>query len=291
MPETTDCSAPLWRLIDSGPGDGAWNLALDEAIFRCVRERRSPPTLRLYAWDAPALSLGYAQDAAREVDLAACRARGIAVLRRPSGGRAVLHDREVTYSVAVPAGEAGFGSGLDEAYRAVAAGLLAGLRLLGVDAALALRAPTGARPLRHPGCFASASRHEIVAGGRKIVGSAQRRSGGAFLQHGSILVEGHAEALGRLLLSPQRMEGAAVMTGLRDLLQPCPGYPEVSAAVAEGCAAAWGARLVRGAPSADEMEIARELEGEVRRVDKARTPGLPCAGIPSRSLRMQEDAY
>jgi lipoate-protein ligase A len=291
MSDTTDRRAPAWRLIDSGPGDGAWNLALDEAIFRCVRERRSQPTLRLYAWTAPALSLGYGQDAARDVDLAACAERGIPVLRRPSGGRAVLHDREVTYSVAVPAGEPPFGRGLDEAYRAVAAGLLAGLRLLGVEAALALPAPAGGRRGRHPGCFASVSRHEIVAGGRKIVGSAQRRSGGAFLQHGSILLEGHGEALAPLLRPPGGKGGTAAMAGLRELLRPCPGYPEVAAAVARGCAAAWGVRWRREEPTAEEISVARRLEDTVRRVDKAGTPGLPCTGIPSRPLRMQEDAY
>jgi len=89
-----------WRLIDSGPGPGPWNLALDEAIFHAVRAGASPPTLRLYRWSAPALSIGYAQDRDRDVDRDACRARGIAVLRRITGGRAVLHDAEVTYSVA-----------------------------------------------------------------------------------------------------------------------------------------------------------------------------------------------
>jgi len=257
-----------WRLIDSGPGPGAWNLALDEAIFDAVRARRSPPTLRLYGWDAPTLSLGYAQDPARDLDAAACAAAGIAVVRRASGGRAVLHDREVTYSVAVPAGTTAFGTNLDAAYRAIAAGLLAGLRLLGVDAALAPAVRGRARAARHPGCFASASRHEILAGGRKLVGSAQRRSGGAFLQHGSILLEGHAERLARLLRpnaaggrTGEGDRGGDAMTGLADLLRHCPEYGEVAAAVAAGCAAAWGARLVPGEPTAAEVAAARALTG------------------------------
>ena len=260
---------PPWRLIDSGPGPGAWNLALDEAIFDAVRERRSPPTLRLYGWEAPTLSLGYAQDAARDLDHAACAAAGIAVVRRATGGRAVLHDREVTYSVAVPAGTTPFGAGLDAAYRAVAAGLLAGLRLLGVDASLAPAGRGRASGPRHPGCFAAASRHEILADGRKLVGSAQRRSGGAFLQHGSILLESHGERLARLLCRRAAVGGGpgdrdrdnGEMAGLADLLRPCPAYGRIAAAVAAGCAAAWGVRLVPGEPTAGEVAAARALTG------------------------------
>ncbi|HWR98200.1 MAG TPA: lipoate--protein ligase family protein [Candidatus Methanoperedens sp.] len=247
-----------WRLIDSGLASGAWNLALDEAIFAGVRERRSPPTLRFYAWSSPTLSLGYAQDPERDLDLEACAAACVAVIRRATGGRAVLHDREVTYSVAVPGEEPPFGAGLDAAYRAVAAGLLAGLRLLGVkEASLAPGRRGGAHRPRHPGCFASVSRHEIVAGGHKLVGSAQRRSGGAFLQHGSILLEGHGAPLARLLRARRgatRAPGA--MAGLADLLRPCPTYREIVAAVTAGCAGAWGVRLLPGAPTAGELAAA-----------------------------------
>jgi len=249
-----------WRLIDSGPGEGAWNLALDDAIFRSVRERRSPPTLRLYAWAAPTLSLGYGQDRDDDVDLAACAARGIPVIRRATGGRAVLHDREITYSVAVPAGAEPFGAGLDAAYSAVAAGLLAGLQQLGLEASLAPRERGGAPPGRRAGCFASVARHEIVACGRKLVGSAQRRSGGAFLQQGSILLEGHGDRLDQLLRPRADAAGQGAMAGLAELLRPCPGHAETVAAIAEGCAASWGVRLLPGEPTAAEAAGARELE-------------------------------
>jgi lipoate-protein ligase A len=227
-----------------------------------VRARRSPPTLRLYRWAAPTLTIGYAQDRGRDVDLAACRARGVEVVRRATGGRAVLHDAELTYSVAVPAGEPGFGTGLDESLRAVAAGLLAALRLLGVDAAVPAGSHRGAaRRLRHPGCFAAPARHEIVVGGRKLVGSAQRRRDGAFLQHGSILIAGHGEPLGELL----RAGAAAGATGLRmvglaELLDPCPPSPRLAAALAAGCAAAWGCAFTAAGPDPQEVRAARELE-------------------------------
>lgn len=250
-----------WRLIDSGAAPGPWNLALDEAIFEAVRAGASPPTLRLYRWSAPALSIGYAQDRERDVDRAACRARGIEVLRRVTGGRAVLHDAEVTYSVSVPAGVPGFGDGIDEANRRVAAGLVAGLRLLGLGAAVAdpgERRP--ARSPRQPACFAAAARHEITIEGRKLVGSAQRREAGAFLQHGSILIESHDALLDLVLRGPRAPKRGAGMAGLADLLPFRPALETVVAAVAAGCAAAWGARLLPGGISVAEERAARTLE-------------------------------
>ncbi len=260
-------SRDAWRLIDSGPAPGPWNLALDDAIFRSVRERLSPPTLRLYAWSRPTLSLGYAQDRDREVDLERCRRAGVEVLRRASGGRAVLHDRELTYSVAAPAGVARFGSGLEAAYRAVSAGIVAGLRLLGVPAACAPapRAPAGAA--RPPGCFAAAARHEVTVHGRKLVGSAQRRRDGAFLQHGSILIAGHAEALERLLRRPGGAGAGTAMIGLVDVLDPCPGPAAIAGAVVAGCAAVWGVALRPGGPSAGELRLAGAYEARRYRAE------------------------
>jgi len=249
----------VWHLIDSGPAPGSWNLALDDAIFQSVRTGSSPPTLRLYRWSSPALSIGYAQDRDRDVDRDACRARGIDVIRRITGGRAVLHDAEVTYSVSAPAGLPGFGTGLDEAYRRVAAGLIAGLRLLGLrTAAPAPRDPS--RPRRQAACFATTARHEIAVEGRKLVGSAQRREGGAFLQHGSILLESHDELLGQVLRGHAATKSAAGMTGLADVLARCPTPETAAAAIAGGCAAAWGVRFLPVGISPAEERSARTLE-------------------------------
>jgi len=252
----------IWRFIDSGPGPGPWNLALDEAIFQSVRTGASPPTLRLYRWSAPALTIGYAQDRDRDVDRAACRARGIAVIRRVTGGRAVLHDAEVTYSVAAPAGLPGFGTGLDAAYRRVAAGLIAGLRLLGLRAALPAPGPRDpTRPPRQAACFAAPARHEIAVAGRKLIGSAQRRERGAFLQHGSILLESHEALLGQVLRSHPATKRATGMVGLADVLPRRPAPVTVVAAIVGGCAAAWDARFLPGEVSPAEAQAARALEG------------------------------
>ncbi len=250
-----------WRLIVSGAGPGHRNLALDEAIFRSVRARRSPPTLRLYRWSSPTLTIGYTQNRERDVDRTACRVRGIDVIRRVTGGRAVLHDAEVTYSVSAPAGQPGFGTGLEQAYRRIAAGLLDGLRRLGLGAAMSSPgARESPRPSRHPGCFATTARSEIEIDGRKLVGSAQRREKDAFLQHGSILLESHGALLETVLRGCNGKDSVAGMTGLAEVLHPCPTPEALAAAVVDGCAAAWGVRFVPGEPSGAEELDSRELE-------------------------------
>ncbi|MBX7118324.1 MAG: hypothetical protein K1X31_04910 [Gemmatimonadaceae bacterium] len=173
--------APRWRLLRSASADGATNMATDAALLACARRDRIA-TLRLYGWDAPTLSLGRHERARGVIDPTACAARGIGVVRRPTGGRALLHHREVTYSVTAPATLS-----LAESYAAINALLLAGLARLGVAAAPA--APRG-RPLRPEGaaCFAEPAAGELIVGGRKLVGSAQLREDGAMLQHGSILL-------------------------------------------------------------------------------------------------------
>lgn len=221
----------------------------------------SPPTLRLYRWSAPTLSIGYSQDRDRDVDRDACRARGIDVIRRVTGGRAVLHDAEVTYSVVVPAGQSGFGTGLGEAYLKVAAGLVASLRLLGVRTAVPAHGPRDlARPSRAAACFATTARHEIAVDGRKLIGSAQRRAGGAFLQHGSILLESHDTLLRQVLRGAPATTNAAGMTGLADILPRCPAPEEVVGAIVDGCATAWSVCLLPSEISPAEAQTARALE-------------------------------
>ena len=166
------------------------------------------PVVRLYAWRCPTLSLG-AHQSARDVDLEACRRLGVDVVRRPTGGRAVLHDAEVTYSVAGRLGERPFGSSVTGIYDRVAEALVAGLAILSVPAETACRTmpdgvvrsfATGSVPPAD--CFARPSRREILVGGRKLVGSAQLRRRGAFLQHGSILLGFDVERM-RSVLSPE----------------------------------------------------------------------------------------
>ncbi|HLA38829.1 MAG TPA: lipoate--protein ligase family protein, partial [Candidatus Glassbacteria bacterium] len=181
-----------WRFIESPPGEAAFNMALDEALLRSVAERDSPPVLRVYSWSGPSVSLGYNQEIGREIDLERCRHLGVAVVRRPTGGRSVYHDRELTYSLCGPGASARLGRSLEETTRMVAEALCAALDRLGISADEPARghgAIRGAAGLCNP-CFSSASRYEISVAGRKLIGSAQRRSAGdrAFLQQGSVLI-------------------------------------------------------------------------------------------------------
>ncbi len=188
-----------WRFIDSNaPARGAWNMAVDEVLFRGAEEERAGgPVLRLYAWEPACLSIGYHQDMSKACDAAYCESRGYDVVRRPTGGKAVLHADEVTYSVTAPFDAPPFaGLGLVETYGLIADALASGLEILGLDVSLNQR-PLRSSPKVTAPCFVAPSEKEILVGGRKVVGSAQRRGERAFLQHGAVPLTINYEELGR----------------------------------------------------------------------------------------------
>lgn len=185
-----------WRLLRTPPLHGAANMALDEALLHRAA-RTGEWVLRVYEWTRPTLSLGRNQTARGRYRLAEFASLGIDVVRRPTGGRAILHDREATYSVTAPVATAGT---LRDSYERINRLLVAGLRDLDVDATIA-----GARAPRRPGvapCFEEPAEGELVAGGRKLVGSAQWREADALLQHGSILLAGDQALVASLLVEP-----------------------------------------------------------------------------------------
>ncbi len=175
-----------------GAHDAPENMRRDAALLARV-ERGGPPVLRLFRFEPPGITLGRAQDPARELDLERCRAAGVLWAVRPTGGRAIYHDEEWTYSCAAPLGDSAWGGTLEQAYLAMSRVIVASLERLGVPAALAAGAARGSlepRERRGPAapCFASTARHEVVVRGRKVVGSAQRRTARALLQQGSVLL-------------------------------------------------------------------------------------------------------
>jgi lipoate-protein ligase A len=182
----------MWRFLDTGPATAAENMAKDEDFLRGAGRAETLPVLRFYTWSPPAVSLGRFQDAERSVNAEACRRHGIDIVRRITGGRAVLHKDELTYSIVAPVNYGLFPNDVLGTYKVIATGLLAGLRGLGIDAEMVSRSGRHAGMVKsgtqEPACFSSPSWYEILARGRKIIGSAQRRVGGAFLQHGSILI-------------------------------------------------------------------------------------------------------
>lgn len=251
-----------WRLLDTGRADGSWNLALDEALFRLADRGRLVPTIRFYGWSPPALSVGYFQRWEKEIDPAACRRRGIAVYRRVTGGRAVYHGSETTYSVVCSRDVEGFSGSLLESYRKIAEGLAAGFAILGVPADLTspLRHSAERKGRPHPSCFAAMSGYELSVGGKKLVGSAQKRGRGGLLQHGSILHAPHDRELAPLLRSggnatPETASLESILGG------PVP-YGKVVGALRRGFEMKWGIELVPGGLEDEELGLAEELVTE-----------------------------
>lgn len=251
-----------WRLLVTEAAPGAWNMAVDEAVGRAVAKGESPPTLRFFRWQPPCLSLGFNQpyDVADE---AFCVAHGLDITRRPTGGRAVLHHYELTYSVAVPLGLPPFPRDLQGCYRLICQALIAGLRHLGVAAELS-KAPASLIP---PGsaapCFIQPAGGEIVVGGRKLVGSAMRRLGAAILQHGSLLLDWDSQLqAGALGLSSDRSLRPAVVT-LADLLGKIPPWETLVEALTVGFATTLEAELDPGGLSEGELGLAQRLAREV----------------------------
>jgi lipoyl(octanoyl) transferase len=177
-------------------------MAVDEELLAKAQAGATMPVLRFYTWDPPAVSLGRFQHMTA-VDAAACRGLGIDVVRRITGGRAVLHKSELTYSIVSRTDNPLFPPNVLGTYKVIASGLLRGLKDLGIPAEMVSRANRHAvlvkKDQKNPACFSSPSWYELVVNGRKIVGSAQRRLSGAFLQHGSILMDYDPELEARVI--------------------------------------------------------------------------------------------
>ena len=201
-------SAPPWQLLLEPRGrSGPENMAVDVALLERA-DRMGEAFLRLYRFDPPCLSLGR-NEAAGGYDRAAIARRGVHVVRRPTGGGAVWHEHELTYAVAAPI--VTFGS-LRQAYRAIHQRLLTALRFLGADVALAPDRPTARPPVRPSACFSQPVGGEVLVRTRKLVGSAQMRRGGAFLQHGSILLDGSQEIITAVSREPHAASGATTLS-------------------------------------------------------------------------------
>jgi lipoate-protein ligase A len=236
-------------------------MAVDEAILRAVASGEAPPTLRLYAWTPPALSLGRGQPV-EDVERGAVEAAGYGLVRRPTGGRAILHIDELTYSVTAPEREPRVAGGVVESYRRLSAGLVRGLALLGVEEIVADER-AGNRGAEGPVCFEVPSDYEITVGGKKLVGSAQMRALGGVLQHGAVPLTGDIARICPLLSGhpdPGRVRARA--TTVARALNRHIGWEEAAEAVAQGFAEALNLRLDRGELTDGERAQAQELRAE-----------------------------
>jgi lipoate-protein ligase A len=276
-----------FRLLLDGCLDGASNMAVDEAVLESYVDAESPPapTLRLYSWDPPAVSLGRRQPAAGAHDAAYLRDEGIELVRRPTGGRAVLHEHERTYAVIGRLGRPPFDGGVLDTYRRIAAALVAALRLLGVDARG--EDPRGGHP-RDPGpfgppvCFDRAGAHEITAGGRKLVGSAQLRRHGAFLQHGSLPLRADPVRLSRAIGAPA---DASRFVDLRGALGRVPDTRTIDAAIAAAFTHTLGVEAVPGSLTSGEAARAAFLRVAKYSLDAWNLEGREPGGGPGSPRR------
>ncbi len=276
-----------WRLLIDQPTDGAANMARDEAILFSHAGGAAPPTLRLYRWHPACLSLGRFQHAG-VIDRAACARAGVAITRRPSGGRALLHDAELTYAIIARADHALFGDqSILATYRQISLALLAGLRRLGVAAELtpAQRGERqGDKQTKRRGdeersdlfgclspdllvsrssaaCFDTPAAYELTVAGRKLVGSAQTRRAGSILQHGAIPLTPHAERLAALLHHPPDDLGTRMIA-----LDRAAGrrieFDELADALLAGFRDVWSITFERGALSEHEQREEQRLIAE-----------------------------
>jgi lipoate-protein ligase A len=236
-----------FRLLRTGAGTAAFNMGLDEAVLESVASGSAEPTLRFYSWTPPAVTIGYFQGMEEEIDIAACARNGIDAVRRLTGGGAVLHQHEITYSVILPESHPLADPVILRSYERLCAGIVAGLARLGVAAEFA--------PI-----------NDIAASGRKVSGNAQTRKLGCILQHGTVLLDLDVGLMFDILKVPaEKMRGKLVadvkarVVGLAGLLGRPVGFAEAEEALRMGFASALDLDLVPAAPTAAELERARDL--------------------------------
>ena len=236
----------MWQFLNSGFQTGSVNMQTDESLALALSRGEGTPTVRVYGWIPWALSLGWNQSQ-DDIRTKKAESDGIDIVRRPTGGRAVLHARELTYAVVMRVEE----RSVSEIYRVVSRGLIAGVRRLGIPAGIETGNPPGSSLYRGAACFVSAARFEIKVDGKKIVGSAQRRytgSGGedVVLQHGSLLLGGEHRAItDYLVLSEREREDLMVelrerSTDLETILGRTVSFDEAARAILSGFEEAWG---------------------------------------------------
>ena len=254
----------VWRVLLTEPAPGAWNMAVDEAMLEHIGRHESPPTLRLFAWEPPCLSLGHAQPFA-DIDLGRLAARGWDRVRRPTGGRAILHTDELTYSVTAPPDEPLIAGSVLESYNRLAAALLEAVRCLGIQAEIK-DAIVNDGGTANPVCFEVPSSNEITVDGRKLIGSAQARRKEGILQHGSLPLVGDLARITQVLTfadEQQRRAAAERLLARAATVESVLGRPvtweETATAFSSAFERVLHLRLERGPLSESELRRADEL--------------------------------
>ncbi|MDQ7787748.1 MAG: biotin/lipoate A/B protein ligase family protein [Thermodesulfovibrionales bacterium] len=251
-----------WRYIDEGVNSASYNMALDEALAIAVRKELAPPTLRLYGWDRSSVTIGFFQRSS-DIDAAYCAHRNIPVVRRPSGGRAILHGEELTYSFSAKTDAGIFSSGLLDSYAKISKALELTFARIGIVTEtkrrqLSTESKTGSRS-RNPLCFHSASYGEISFQKRKIIGSAQKRWRDGLLQQGSIPAIISYDEVSIIFRCADPKSLKETMCGLREIV-PFLTIDGLKSALRSAFEEVFDIQFKRAAPSAEETRLAEELE-------------------------------
>ena len=255
-----------WRLLNTGVSDGATNMAIDESIMKAVAEGKSIPTLRFYGWDPPCVSIGYSQTFDEVIDLKRCRDRGYTWVRRPTGGRALLHIDELTYSVIAPQKEVRVAGNILSSYRRLSLGLVEGFKLLHGNVVQADRIDDKDTDEKSAACFDVPSHYEVTAHGRKLVGSAQVRRDGIVLQHGAVPLKGDVSRLVDVLvlseterntLRSKLLERAIALDEVVSRVVP---FDETAKAITQGFEKALHLEFTPGNLSPYELSVAKRLK-------------------------------
>ena len=251
-----------FRLLVTAPMSGAANMAVDEALLLSRLRALGPPTIRFFGWRPPTISLGYGQLLDGRIDFAAASHMGIGLVRRPTGGSAILHagpDLELTYSVVAASGDFPGADDLSTTYRWIGAALAAGLQRLGAPVEMVPAQPSD-NAMMPAFCFLRTGSYELEVEGRKLVGSAQRRRGAGFLQHGSVMLGAEPDRLRRVF--PAELDPLSGMTTLDTVLGRRPSFDETAEALARGFHDTHGIDLCRGGLDAGETALVESLTRE-----------------------------
>jgi len=252
-----------WRLLLNPLLPGVRQMAIDEALFECLQPN-DPPILRFYSWVVPTLSLGYFQDYKKVVVESFLLHNNIDVVRRPTGGRAVLHDQEVTYAVISNLNGDFEDQTLQETYQLIASALGSGLQRFGItQSSISLEATAARNEAGLPQCFVSVSKYEIASGTRKVIGSAQKRVRDRFLQHGSILLDFDAQLQGGSIRNPDP-EIETKIAPLNRLLGRKLPFEEVAARFGEAFEQQFGMQLQHSELTQEEQQTVEILERKYR---------------------------
>lgn len=257
------------RLIKSPPAAGPWNMALDEALLVFAAGKRTLPTLRLYSWQPACFSLGYAQPLG-EVDLVRLQSKGWDLVRRPTGGRAILHTDELTYSLTAPLDFPLVEGGVLESYRRISTALTAALTLLGAQVNADKEYGDISRGEKaKPVCFEVPSNYEITAGGKKLIGSAQARKQGGVLQHGSLPLTGSITRIAEVLAFADEAERDSTRrrislhaATLEEVLHQIISWEEAAEALVRGFEKELAVTFIPAEPTPEELQLAHTLMEE-----------------------------